>query len=96
MHPHDTPHITRQIPPARRDCQIFTRIQAVRVDHEISVILVYARRLAAVLVAEELWDGAALDRVDGTEREPRRVGWNDERVGLRGEVGCSKGMKVSG
>lgn len=53
MHPHDRPHVTRQIPPTRRKRQILARIQPIRVDHKIPVFLVNRRRLGPVLAAEE-------------------------------------------
>ena len=53
MHPHDPADIPRQIPPTSRHSEIFSWIQSIRVDHEISVILVYRRRLAAIPTREE-------------------------------------------
>lgn len=48
MHPHDRANVTGQIPPTRRHRQVFSRVQPVCVDHEISIVLVHARRLAPV------------------------------------------------
>jgi hypothetical protein len=54
MHPHDRSHVSSQIPPTRRHRQVLGRVQSIRIDHEIPVILVDLRRLAPVLAAEKL------------------------------------------
>jgi hypothetical protein len=53
MNPHDSSHITGQIPPTSRNSQILSGIQPISINHEISIILVYTRRLAPVSIGEE-------------------------------------------
>jgi hypothetical protein len=53
MDPHDSSHITSQIPPTSRNSQILSRVQPISIDHEISIILVYTRRLAPVPIGKE-------------------------------------------
>jgi hypothetical protein len=53
MNPHDSSHITSQIPPTSRNSQILSRVQPIGIDHEIPIILVDTRRLASVPIGEE-------------------------------------------
>ena len=70
MHPHDSAHVTRQIPPAGRHGQILPRVQPIRVDHKVPIVLVYRRRLASIAITEKFWETAAFYRVDGGHAEP--------------------------
>jgi hypothetical protein len=87
MHSHDRSHVSSQIPPTRRHRQVLGRVQSIRIDHEIPVILVDLRRLAPVLAAEKLGQRFSFESVDRTQVEPCRVRRDDERVGLCGQVG---------
>ena len=51
--------------------QIFGRVEAVSVDHEVPVREINFRRLAPVLSVEEFRQSPLLDRVDGVVVEPR-------------------------
>lgn len=70
MNTHDGSHITGQISAARCDGQVLARVETVRVDHEIAVILVYTGCLAAISFREEFRQGATLDGVNRRQAEP--------------------------
>lgn len=86
MHPHDRTYISRQVPPTSGNGEIFCWIETVRVDHEISVILVNLRCFTSVLPAEEFWQRFPLERMNGTQVEPCGIGRDNQRVGLSSEV----------
>ena len=54
MHPHDCTHIASEIPSTRSDCLVFNRIESIRVDHEVAIVLVYSGCFASVSTIEEL------------------------------------------
>lgn len=54
MHAHNCAHISGQVPSTGGDGEVLGRVQAVRVDHEVAVVAVYGRRLAAIATVEEL------------------------------------------
>jgi hypothetical protein len=86
VHPHDRTDVSREVPPTRGDGQILARVEPVRVDHKVAVVLVDGRDLAPVLRVEELGQGPALDGVDRREVEPGAVRGDDDRVRLGREV----------
>ena len=86
MNTHDGADISGQVPSAGGNGQVLGGVQAVRVDHEVAVVTVDSRRLAAVAAVEELGQGLALAVVDVAHVEPCRVAGDDGRVGLRNKV----------
>lgn len=86
MDAHDGTDIASQIPSTRSDSKVLGGAQAIRVDHKVTVILVYSRGLAAIPRVEELGERFLFYGVDFGHVEPGRVGGDDDVVGLRGEV----------
>jgi hypothetical protein len=93
VHPHDCTHISRQVPPTSGNGKILCRIETVRVDHEISVILVNLGRFTSVLPAEKFWQRLPLERMNGAQVEPCGIGRDNQRVGLSSEVSGSQVMQ---
>jgi hypothetical protein len=83
---HDGAHIAGQVPPTRRHSQILHRVQPVRVDHKIAIVLVNCWRLAAISAVEKLGQGFSLDVVDVMHVEPGAVARQHDGMGLRDEV----------
>ncbi len=54
MDSHDCADIASEIPPTCSYCKVFDGIQAIRVDHEVAVVLVHRRCLASVSTVKEL------------------------------------------
>jgi hypothetical protein len=94
MDAHDCADISSQVPSTGRDGEVLGRVQAVCVDHEVAVVAVHSRRLAAVAVVEELGQGLALAVVDVSHVEPGRVARNDGRIGLGHEMGARRGLEI--
>ena len=61
MDSHDGADISGQITSASSDCQILLGVESIRIDHEVSVVLVYSRRLASIAAVEELGQGFLFD-----------------------------------
>lgn len=70
MNAHDSANVTSQISSASGRSQVFRWIQAVRVNHEVSVRQVDFGCLAPVLAVEEFRQGPLFDRVDGVIVKP--------------------------
>lgn len=90
MYAHDGANVSCKIPSACGDGEVLGWVEAVCVDHEITVVTVDGRGLAAVATVEEFWEGLALTVVDVAHVEPSRVAWNNGRIGLSDKVraGC--------
>lgn len=86
MDSHDTTDISGQIAPARSDCKIFVRIKAVRIDHEVAIVFIDRRRLAAIPIVEKLRHGFPLNVVDFVHVEPPRITRNDDSVPLSYQI----------
>lgn len=86
MNSHNGANITGQVSPAGRHSQILDGIQPVRVDHEVSVVLVDMRCLAPVAAVEKLGEGLSFDVVDGVHVKPGAIARKDDGVSLRDEV----------
>lgn len=54
MYSDNSAHISCQISPARSNGQVFGRVEAVRVDHKVAIVLVHCWSLATVLEIEKL------------------------------------------
>jgi hypothetical protein len=93
MNPHDRTNISRQIPPTSSNGEVLRRVEPIRVDHKVSVVLVVLRRLAPVLGREELGKRPPFDRGDGGEIKPGRVRGDDDGVSLGSEVGGCSGSE---
>lgn len=55
VHAHDRTNIAGQVPPTRGYSQVFDGVQSVRIDHEITIVLVHGGGFAAIPAVEELW-----------------------------------------
>ncbi len=86
MYTHNGADIPCQIASAGSDREVLCRAQAVCVDHEVAVILVYSRCFTPIPRVKELRERAALDGVDLRHVEPRRVRRYDDLVRLRCEI----------
>lgn len=86
MHAHDGTDIARQIAAAGGDGKVLDRVQAVGVDHEVTVVLVYRWGLAPVPVVEELGQRFPLDVVDRVHVKPGAVAREHNRMGLRDQM----------
>ena len=75
MDSHDSANITGKISAASSHSQVFNMVQAIGVNHEISVVLVDRWSLAAVASVEKLAHGFLLDRVNLVHIKPTRVAW---------------------
>lgn len=53
MYTHNSTDIASKIPSTGGHSEVFDRIEAIRIDHEISVVLVNSGGLAPVAVVEE-------------------------------------------
>lgn len=53
VNPHDRTNITCQVPPTRGDREILPRIEPVRIDHKVTIVLINGRRFAPVSAGEE-------------------------------------------
>ena len=92
---HDGADIASQVPPAGSDGEVLGGVQAVGVDHKVSVVFVHGRRFAAVAAVEELGQSLALAVVDVAHVEPGRIAGDDGRVCLRDEVRARSSLQVS-
>lgn len=91
---HDGADISRKVPPTCRDSQVFGRVQAVCVDHEIAIVLVDGRGLASVTGVEELGQGLAFEVVYLMHIEPGAVAGEDDGVCLFNEVAAGSRLDV--
>lgn len=82
VHPHYGTHITSQVATTGGTGDIFSRIQTVRVDHEVAVAHVDLGRLGLVACIEKFRQSPFLYLVYGVVIEPGRVRWNDNVMGL--------------
>lgn len=86
MDAHNRTHITGKITATSSDSQVFDGVQAVGVDHEVTIVLVSCRRLAAVASVEELRERLLLDGIDGVHVEPVCIARKDNGVCLSDEL----------
>ncbi len=96
MHSHDSADVAGQITPAGRAGQVLAGVQAVRVDHEVSVAHVDLWRFRFVLVVEVFGQGALLDLVDAGVVEPGSVGRHNYVVCLFASFLLEAGQAVGG
>lgn len=75
MNSHDGANISRKISSACCHGKIFHWIQAIGVDHEVSVVFVDSWCLAAITVVEEFRQRLFLKVVDLMHVEPGTVAW---------------------
>lgn len=93
MYSHDGADIASQVPSTRRDCEILDGIQAVGVDHKITVVLVDGRCFASVSTVEEFGQGFLFQRVYGLHVKPCAVTWKDDLMGLSDQVRVCSGFE---
>ena len=86
MNTHNSTDITRKVATASSNSQILDGVQSIGIDHEVSVIFVCSRRLAAVTAIEELSESLPLNWVDGVHIKPCRIAGEDNGVCLGDEL----------
>lgn len=86
MHSHDGTDIASQIPSTGRDGEVFGRVEAVCVDHEVAVVLIYSRSFAPVATVEKLCHGLSLNVVNCVHVEPSTVAGKHNGVHLGDEM----------
>ena len=94
MDSHDSANIASQISPACGHCEVFYGIQAVCVDHEVSVVLVDGWCLASIPTIEELGKRFLLEEMYCVHIEPGGVTGKDDLVGLGDKVGIGGGFEA--
>lgn len=82
MNTHDSTDITGKIASTSGDSQVFDGVQPVGVDHEVSVVLVSSRGLAAIAAIEELCKGLLLNCINRVHIKPGRIAGQNDSVGL--------------
>lgn len=82
MYTHDSTNVTSQVPPTRRNCEVFYWVETVGIDHEITIVFIDSRGLASISAVEELREGLLLDNVDVVHVEPCGIAREDDRVRL--------------
>lgn len=83
MDSHDSTNISGEISSTCCDCKVFGRIEAVRIDHEVTVVLVNGWCLASIAAIEEFREGPLLGLVDRMHVKPCTVTGQDNGVPLR-------------
>ena len=86
MDSHDGAHISSKVSSARGHCEIFGWVDAISINHEVTVILVYRRRFAPISTVEEFRQGFPLQKVDGMHIEPGTVTREDDGMSLCDQV----------
>lgn len=82
MYTHDSADITSEISPTSRNSQIFDRVEAIGINHEVPVVLVNSWSFASIPVVEKFWECLSFDVVDLVHIKPSAVTWKDDRVCL--------------
>ena len=83
MYSHNSANVTGEVPPASCDCEIFGRIESIGIDHEIAIVLVDARRFAAIPTVEEFGDALHLCLMYCIHIKPGTIARNDHGKALR-------------
>src|SRR6266498_6085171 len=86
MNTHDCTYVSCKIASTGCDGEVLSRVHAVGVDHEVTIVFVDRRCLTPIAIVEELWHGLLLQRVNSVHVEPRAVAWDDDRMGLSHEM----------
>ncbi len=73
MDSHDSAYISGKIPSACGDCEVFGRVEAVRIDHEVTVVFIDSWCLASVAAVEEFWEASLLGFVNRMHVKPGTV-----------------------
>ena len=86
MDTHDSADIASKVATTGSDCEILCRTQAVSVDHEVAVVLVYRGRFGSVTGIEELWESASLDRMNFVTGIPGSIARDNNFMSLGCQV----------
>src|ERR1700709_2038692 len=86
VHSHNSTNISSQISAAGGNGQVFNRVEAICIDHEISVVLVHSWSLTSISVVEEFRKSFSFNAVNFMHVEPGTVTGEDDRVRLRDKV----------
>lgn len=86
MNPHDSANISGKVPATGRDSKILNGVQSIGVDHEIPIVLVNRRSLAAVPAIKEFRQSLLLDGVNDMHVEPSRITREDNGMCLRDKM----------
>jgi len=86
MDAHDRADVASKVATTGSDGKILCRTQTIGVDHKVTVVLVYGRRLGPVTRIEELWESTSLDGVDFVHVVPGSVAGDDNFMRLSCEV----------
>ena len=86
MDAHDRADVASKVATTGSDGKILCRTQTIGVDHKVTVVLVYGRRLGPVTRVEEFWESTSLDGVDFVHVVPGSVARDDNFMRLGREV----------